>query len=152
MSLGRKNLRDILEKTKMYLGDEYEILKYKKRVMVGIRITDDIDEKLKYLAKSFENGTKRKRLVEKIIDENIYKAIEIKEIKNFKQYKADKRIGIEILLVTAEEIVNLSESILGRSRNRVVNAILDDYLNNSCKLFELDYEEVINKNGEMYVI
>ena len=147
-----KGLKSILEKTKMYLGDEYETLKYEKRVMIGIRITDDIDEKLKYLANSFENGTKRKNLVEKIIDENIYNAKEIKEIKNFKQYKANKRIGIEILLVTAEEIVKLSESILGRSRNRVVNAILDDYLNNFCNQFESDYEEIINKNGEMYAI
>lgn len=121
--MGKKSIKDSLEKIRKYLGEDYEKFKYKKVLVVNIQITEDIKNKL-------ENYESKKPTIEKIIEKNIDNALEMEEIKTKKEYKFTKRLWIELTLSTVEKLVNVIESEGDSGKNRIINGILDNYFSN----------------------
>lgn len=121
--MGKKSIKESLEKIRKYLGEDYEKFKYKKVLVVNIQITEDIKNKL-------ENYESKKPTIEKIIEKNIDNVLEMEEIKTKKEYKFTKRLWIELTLSTVEKLVDAIESEGDSGKNRIINGILDNYFSN----------------------
>lgn len=121
--MSKKSIKESLEKIKKYLGEDYEKIKYTNALIVNIKITEDIKNKL-------ENYESKKPTIEKIIEKNIDNVLEMEEIKTKKEYKFTKRLWIELTLSTVEKLVDAIESEGDSGKNRIINGILDNYFSN----------------------
>lgn len=118
-----KSLKDVLIGVKKFYKDDYEKIKFERKVLLEIRITDEIKNK----ALMNKGEEKLRPFLEKIIEKNVDKAFSMEEIKSKKKYEAHNRLSIRVTLNTAEKLLN----IMGeekRERNRIINAILENHL------------------------
>lgn len=132
----KQSLKAVFYKLKGYYKDDYEKIKYDKKMVVNIRITDDIKKHLK---------KDKKVTIEKILEKNIFVSDEFYELNSGKKYKTCNRMWVELNYATVEKLLELIEKYNEKEKNRIINAILDNYFSNLCS----NYTNSIDQKYEM---
>lgn len=117
----KQTFKEVFLKLKNYYKDDYEKIKYDKKMVININITDDIKDYL---------GKEKKSKIEKILEKNIFIAEGFKEVESNKQYKTGHRMWVELNYATVEKLLELMEKRKEIRKNRIINAILDNYFSN----------------------
>ena len=126
----RKTLEETIQFAKDFLGDEYEIEKYKSRNIFGIRLTEEIKSELKRELENKKGDEKLKKFIENIIENNIDRYLNSKHFDMIEDFKPRKRFTIELTFYTTEKAIEIKKNSDIKSINRLINLILNDYLIN----------------------